>query len=310
MDTERRTLGLQRVADGLIRHFGHGLFVRLGPSPEFWRESVLLQVFAPNTRTASVELEADENELYLIIGDAIDSILFERKALDDEAFTWAERRIITAGERGIELWRDRRRQLLGGSHRERIVGEDFEDVSDKHRLRLSLAETTAPWTDPGNALLADPIAAGEGASSVFLVDTGLSETLKELATVARREFGSAISLVTRRGSFGEPRYVEVLPTDREASRMRIRQSRAGTVEFTSGNNQYFEYEFTTVPLDSAVDWLVNAGRWGVMETTVRRGPVYRYVTGPATPGAVAAVQSNPRAHIDARWRPWSVDPPA
>ena len=265
----------------------------------------MLEVFGPNTSSAPVLLEADEHELYLTIGDAIDCVLFEKHALGADAFEWAAQRIISAGEHGVEMWRDRRRHLFGGQHEARILGEPFFDVSDKRRARLSLGVTTEPWTVPDRALLADPVAPPDRDGTAFLVDSHLPQRLQEIATTARKEFGAAISIVTRMDELCGAKMLEVLPVDREASRMRIKQLKSGAIGLGTGDDQYFEYEFAPVPAENAMEWVVDAGRFGLLETMVRRGPVYWFVNEPATPEAIEAAESNPRAGIQTKWKPWA-----
>jgi hypothetical protein len=305
MDTGARTDLLRVMSESLTAQFGDELFIRLGPTLEPWRASIGLEIFAPNTSSAPVLLEASEHELFLTFGDAIDCVLIEKRPLDADAFEWALDRIIGAGEHGIEMWRDRRRHLFGGQHKARIVREPFFDLSEKRHARLTLSLTTEPWTVPGRTLVADPVAPSGRDGSAFLVDTSLPKPLQEIATSARREFRSTISIVTRMDELGGTRMLEILPVDREASRMRIKQWKSGEIGLGTGDTQYFEYEFTPVQADDAVEWVLNVGRLGLLETTVWRGPVYWFVNGPATPEAIEAVQSNPRASVQTKWKPWA-----
>lgn len=305
MDAESRTELLRAMSHSLTARFGDELFIRLGPNLEPWRASVVLEVFAPNTSSAPVHLEADEHELLLAFGDAIDCVLFEKRPLDADAFEWALDRITSAGEHGLEMWSDRRRHLFGGLHKARIVGEPFVDVSDKRRSRLTLAVTTEPWTVRGRTLVADPVAPSRRGSSAFLVDTQLPDTIQKIAMSARQEYQSAISIVTRMDELGGTRMLEVLPVDREASRMRIKQLKSGAIGLGTGDTQYFEYEFTPIPAANARDWVLDVGRLGLLESTVWRGPAYWFVNGPATPEAIEAAESNPRASIQTKWKPWA-----
>lgn len=129
-DIDDRLRILREVGDALTERFGDGLLVRIGPDYAPWRRAVTLEVFSPNTATASAELMLEEDEAYLQIGDTLACALIERHAMDTDVATWAIERISAAGERGVEMWRDSRRYLFGGQHMALIVGEDFTDVSD------------------------------------------------------------------------------------------------------------------------------------------------------------------------------------
>jgi hypothetical protein len=305
MDTESRTALLRSMSNSLTAKFGDDLFTRLGPTLEPWSGTVDMEVFAPNTHSAPALLEAGEHELFLTFGDAIDCVLFERRPVDEGAFEWALDRIVSAGEHGIEMWHDRRRQLFGGLHQARIVGEPFVDVNEKRLARLTLSATTEPWTTPGRTLLADPLAPAARNGTAFLVDTNIPKHLQEIATSARLQFGSAISIVTRMYELGGRRMLEILPVDREATRMRIKQLTSGAIDVSTGDTQYFEYEFTPVPIEDAVEWVLKVGQLGLLETTVWRGPIYWFVNGPATPEAVEGAESNPRASVQKIWKPWA-----
>ena len=303
-DIGSRTRISEDVARALADRFGDDLFIRIGPSLEPSRPSVVLEVFAPNTSAAPVTLELDELEAHLVIGDSHDCVLSEKRPVDEDLSSWAVERITAAGEWGVELWRDSRRHLFGGQHQARIVGEDFVDLSAKRRARLSLVLTTEPWDRSSSTDLEDPVPAAERNGTAFLVDATLPAALQRIALAARRQFGAGISVVSRMDTLGSARLIEVLPTDRTASRMRIRVLDSTTLGMSTGDSQYFEYEFTPVPMAEADKWVLDVGRLGLLETTVWRGRIYRFVNGPATPDAIAAASANPRVRDMATWKSW------
>lgn len=280
------------------------MFIRIGPSPQSWRHSVTLEVFAPNTTSPSVNLVIDDAQACLEIGDAVDCVLVEKHPLDDGVSRWAIERITAAGERGVEMWKDSRRPLFGGLNQARIVGEDFLGISAEHRARLTLAVKTEPWGQPGASQLPDPIPRAARNGTAFLVDTALPTALQQIASSARQEFGAQISIVTRMDAVGRTRILEVLPTDREASRMRIKEFGPDSIGMSTGDSQYFEYEFTPVERDRAEGWVLDVGRLGLLETIVSRGRAYRFANGPATPEAIAAAESDPRVTDMSIWQPW------
>lgn len=304
-EAEHHARILRETANAIVNRFGDDMFIRIGPSPQPWRHSVTLEVFAPNTTSASVNLEIDDAQVCLEIGDAIDCVLVEKHLLDDGASRWAIERITAAGERGLEMWKDSRRPMFGGLNQARIVGEDFLDISAKHRARLTLAVKTEPWGQPSaTTQLPDPIPRAARNGTAFLVDAALPTALQQIALSARQEFGAQISIVTRMDAVGRTRILEVLPTDREANRMRIKELGPDSIGMSTGDSQYFEYEFTPVEGDRAEGWVLDVGRLGLLETTVSRGPAYWFVNGPATPEAIAAAESDPRVTDMSIWHSW------
>lgn len=280
------------------------MFIRIAPTLDPWGRSVILEIIAPNTLSTPVNLEMDDAEAYLEVGDAVDCTLFEKHPLDADVSQWATERITAAGERGLEMWQDSRPHLFGGQSQARIVGEDFLDITPKRRTRLKLTLTTEPWGKPGATQLMDPISTTSRKGTAFLVDTALPTTIQQIALNARQEFGPGISIVTRMDALGKTRILEVLPTDRESSRMRIKELGPDQIGMSTGYAQYFEYEYTPVPRDEAEQWVLDVGRLGLLETTVRRGGVHWFENGPATPGAIAAAESNPRGSGMSIWHPW------
>ena len=83
-DAEHRSRILQEVAGSLVDRFGGDMYIRIGPSIQTRRRSLILEVFAPNTSSAPASLEIDETQAYLVIGDAVDCVLFEKHLLDDD----------------------------------------------------------------------------------------------------------------------------------------------------------------------------------------------------------------------------------
>lgn len=303
-DIEYRTRILRQIASAITRRFGDDLFIRIGPAYDRWRRSVTLEVIAPNTSSAPVVLELDEAEAYLHVGDALDCVLFEKHLLDADVSRWAIERITAAGERGLEMWQDSRRHLFGGQNQARIVGEDFLDLAAKARSRLTLTVTTEPWGTPGATQLTDPIPKTERKDTVFFVDTALPTPLQQIALNARQEFGPGISIVTRMDELGRTPMLEVIPTNRESSRMRIKELGSDSIGTSTGDSQYCEYEFTPVPPDEVEQWVLDVGRLGLLETTVHRGVIFWFVNGPATPEAITAAEYNPRVRDMAIWDPW------
>lgn len=98
--------------------------------------------------------------------------------------------------------------------------------------------------------------------------------------------------------------LEILPTDHQATRMRIRETKAESLEVATGIYQYLEYEFDTLPLDEAEEWIINVGKHGLLETTVSRGRFYWFVNASATPEAIAAAEANPRVAAEPVWHTW------
>ena len=230
---------------------------------------MILEAFAPNTLSAPVNLEIDEAEAYLEVGDAVDCALFEKHLLDSDVSRWAIARITAAGERGLEMWRDSRQHLFGGQNQARIVGEDFLDITPKRRARLTLTVTTEPWHKPGTMQLTDPIPTTMRKGTAFFVDSAVPKALQGIALNARQTFGPGISIVTRMDELGRTRILEVLPTDRESSRMRIKELGPDSIGMSTGFSQYFEYEFTPVPRDEADSWVLDVGALGLLETDGR-----------------------------------------
>jgi hypothetical protein len=303
-DSEDRLRILHDIGRTLTQRFGDDLFIRIGPHFEPWSGAVVMEVFAPNTATAPAEVTLDGDNCYLIFGDAIDRILFEQHPLDEHCASWVVERIVAAGERGLEMWRDSRRHLFGGQHRARVVGEEFTDLTEKHRARLSLSLTTEPWTTPASTDLEDPVPRVERGGTVFLVDHALPISLQRIARRARLEFGSGISVVTRMDELGQPRMLEILPADHKATRMRIKELGPASIEVSTGVYQYLEYEFQEIPAAEAEEWILDVGRFGLLETTLTRGRIFWFVNGPATPAAIAAAESNRRVSAEPLWQPW------
>jgi hypothetical protein len=303
-ETEHRSRILREVADALVDRFGEDMFIRIGPSLQAWRHSLVLEAFAPNTSSAPASLEIDEAQAYLEVGDAVDCVFFENHLLDDDVSRWATERITAAGERGLEMWVDPRHHIFGGQNQARIVGEDFLEVTPKRRGRLRLNITTEPWGPPSATQLADPIPRIARKGTAFLVDSALPEALQQIALSARQEFRDRISIVTRMDVLGGTRILEVLPTNPEASPMRIKQLGPDSIGTSTGDSQYFEYEFTPIQRDAAEQWVLNVGRLGLLESTVWRGSGYRFVNAPATPEAIVAAESNPRVRDISVWHPW------
>lgn len=299
-----RTQLLERVAKALTHRFGNDLFIRIGPSLDWGRPTVALHAFPPNTSAAPATLELDELEAYLVIGESLDCILFEKRSMNEDVARWAIERVTAAGERGLEMWRDSRRHLFGGRNQARIVGEDFVDLPEKRRARLSLILVTERWDSRSSNDLDDPVPASERRGTVFLVAAALPAAVQRVALAARREFGAGISIVTRMDELGGDLLIEILPTDRQASRMRVRELSASSLGVSTGDWQYFEYEFDAVPLTETEQRVLDVGRLGLLETTVSRGRFYRFVNGPATPEAIAAAESNPRVSDLAVWKSW------
>ncbi len=303
-DIDSRTQVLEGIAHALTDRFGNDLLIRIGPSVDWGRPTVALQVFAPNTSAAPVTLELDELEAWLVIGESQDCILFERRSMDQDLSRWAVQRITAVGERGLEMWRDSRRHLFGGQNQARIVGEDFVDLTDKRRARLSLTLTTEPWDRRNSTDLEDPVPVSERRGTGFLVAATLPVAVQRIAIAARQEFRAGISIVTRMGELGGELLIEILPTDRQATRMRVRELSASSLGISTGDWQYFEYEFDTVPLAESEQRMLDIGRLGLLETTVSRGRIYWFVNGPATPEAIAKADSNPRVSDLAVWKSW------
>lgn len=303
-DIDDRLRILREVGDALTERFGDDLLVRIGPDYAPWSRAVALEAFAPNTAAAPAELILEESEAILLIGDAAACALIERRPMDVDVATWAIDRISAVGERGVEMWRDSRRSLFGGQHMARIVGEDFTDISDKRRARLSLSLTTEPWTVPASHDLEDPVPRAERRGTVFLVDHALPASLQGIATRVRQEFGSGVSVVTRMDALDRPQMLEILPSDPKATRMRIRAISSQSVGVATGIYQYLEYEFDTIGLDEAEEWIINVGRYGLLETTVSRGRLYWFVNAPATPEAITAAEANPRVAAEPVWHTW------
>lgn len=303
-DIDDRLRILRVIGDALTERFGDGLLVRIGSDYAPWSRAVSMQVFAINTGAAPAELFLEESEATLLIGDAAACALIERHPMGTDVTAWAIERISVAGELGVEMWRDTRRHLFAGQHMARIVGEDFTDISDKRRARLSLSLTTEPWSVPASHDLQDPVPRAERRGTVFLVDQALPIALQRIATRVRQEFGSGVSVVTRMDALERPRMLEILPTDHQATRMRIRETKAESLEVATGIYQYLEYEFDTLPLDEAEEWIINVGKHGLLETTVSRGRFYWFVNASATPEAIAAAEANPRVAAEPVWHTW------
>lgn len=294
---------LEEVRTALQAHFGEALFFRSGTSPEVWRSAQVLEIFPRNTAAASAELEADSAGLTVTIGSGIDCVFVEFRPHAADAASWAIEVLANAGDHGIEMWKDPRPHVLGGTNRVRIVGEPWVDVTARRQRHMKLLQPTEPWTRLGTHLLPDP-SAPEHESTAFLVDDRLPEKLKEIAIAVRREFGSAVSVVTRDGRVGGRRFVEILPSNRQSTRMRVEQTDRGEIETSTGHDQYFEYEFERVPTNDPVEWILNVGRYGLLETAVRRGRAYWFVNGPAHPGAVSEANAQPNTVVSL-WQPWA-----
>ncbi|HET8896897.1 MAG TPA: hypothetical protein VFN04_06475 [Protaetiibacter sp.] len=230
-------------------------------------------------------------------------MLTERHGWDDEAIRAVKRRLVQACDAGIELWRDRRRHLFGGRNVARIVGEPFpQDVTAKHASRLTLAETTEPWTADGTHLVPDPIS--DPGRSAYLVDDRLPASLRLVANEMRSRFGSAISVVTRTDAINRPPMIEILPNDQRAARIRVQAVGDDRIGIGAGQHQYFEHELTEHPTGEAVDWLAEVGTHGLLET-VRGWRVYYFVNHAATPDAISEVRADSKVSFSETSPPWT-----
>lgn len=271
-----------------------------------WPDVVLLEVIPSSLASAHATLEADEANLYLTYGDEIDCSTMERHPIDSEAIRWAIERLTEIGERGTELWKDRRRHLFGGQNVSRVAGKPFIDVESKHVARLTLVEARESWRAVTLNQVPDPVADESNGESLFLVDNRTSPELQTAALAVRREFGSAVSVLTRYHELGKGGILEVIPRDRDATRMRLRQDRDGAIETSTGDNQYFEYEFTRIPSEDATEWILEVGRHGLLETK-RTGflRIYWFSNGPADAKSLARAQTDPEVSIERIWHSWA-----
>jgi hypothetical protein len=295
---------LSDLAAFLKQNYGDGVFIRISPAIEPWNPALRLEAYAPNTSTAAIEIDLNHaSGLSVTFGNGIDCVLTERHGWDDEAISALKLRLMQVCEAGIELWRDRRRHLFGGRNIARVAGEPFpEDVTAKHASRLTLAETTEPWTSPGTHLEADPIT--DAGQSAYLVDGRLPASLLLIAKEMRRRFGSAISVVTRTDAINRPPMIEILPIDQRAARIRVQAVGDSKVGIGAGQHQYFEYEFTEHPAGEAVAWLAEVGTHGLLET-VRGRTVYYFLNHAASPDAISKVQADSKVTFSEISPPWT-----
>ncbi|PZQ90603.1 MAG: hypothetical protein DI534_05205 [Leifsonia xyli] len=212
---------LSDLAAFLKHQYGDGVFVRIAPAIQPWDPALRLEAYAPNTSTAAIEIDLNRtNGLYITFSNGIDCVLAEHHGWDDESIRAVKERLAQVCDAGIELWRDRRRHVFGGRNIARVVGAPFpEDVTEKHASRLTLAETTEPWSSPGTHLVADPIA--DVGQTAYLVDDRLPAPLLLIANEMRSRFGSAISIVTRTDAINRPPSIEILPNDERAAQVRV-----------------------------------------------------------------------------------------
>ena len=288
----------------LKQRYGAGVFVRITPAIEPWKPALRLEAYAPNTSTAAIEIELERaNGLYVTFGNGIECVLSEGHRWDDEDIAPLKDRLTHVCDSGIELWRDRRRHLFGGRNIARVVGESFpDDVTAKHASRLSLAETTEPWSAPASHLVPDP-AVDRGATAYF-ADDRLPASLLLVANETRRRFGSAISVVTHTDSVNRPPVIEILPTNELAARVRVHAVGDDKVGVGAGQHQYFEYEYDELTSAEAVDWLKEVGTHGLLET-VRGKTVYYFVNHPATPEAISTVEADGKVTFSEISPPWT-----
>lgn len=288
---------LSDLAAFLRQRYGDEVFTRIAPAIQPWDPALRLEAYAPNTSTAAIEIELDRaNGLYITFGNGIDCVLTEHHGWDDEAIRAVKQRLAQVCDAGIELWRDRRHHLFGGRNIARVVGERFpEEVTAKHASRLTLAETTEPWSSPGTHLVADPIA--DAGRTAYFVDDRLPAPLLLIANEMRRRFGSAISIVTRTDAINRPPMIEILPNDQRAVQVRVQAAGEDKVGIGAGQHQYFEYEFTEHPLEEAVSWLGDVGANGLLETV--RGRIA------ATPDAIEAVEADRKVTFSEVSPPWA-----
>jgi hypothetical protein len=295
---------LSDLAAFLKENYGDGVFVRISPAIEPWKPALRLEAYAPNTATAAIEIDLDRaNGLYVTFGNGIDCVLTERHGWDDEAISALKLRLIQVCDAGIELWRDRRRHVFGGRNIARALGDPFPDeVTAKHASRLTLAETTEPWTSPGAHLEADPIT--DSGHSAYLVDDRLPASLLLVANETRSRFGSAISVVTRTDAINRPPMIEILPNNQRAARIRVQAVGADKIGIGAGQHQYLEYEFTEHLAGEAVAWLAEVGTHGLVET-VRGWRVYYFLNHAASPDAISKVQADSKVIFSEISPPWT-----
>lgn len=295
---------LSDLAAFLKQHYGDRVFVRISPAIEPWNPALRLEAYAPNTSTAAIEIDLNRaNGLYITFGNGIDCVLTERHGWDDEAIRAAKLRLIQVCDAGIELWRDRRRDVFGGRNIARVAGDPFPaDVTAKRASRLTFAETTEPWTSVGTHLVPDPIT--DAGQSAYLVDDRLPASLILVANEMRSRFGSAISVVTRTDAINRPPMIEILPNDQRAARIRVQAVGHEKIGIGAGQHQYFEYEFTEHPAGEAVAWLAEVGAHGLLET-VRGWRVYYFVNHAATPDAITKVEADSKVTFSEISPPWT-----
>jgi hypothetical protein len=292
---------LRAVAELLTDRYGDRVLVRIAPSVHMWRRELVLEAFAPNTASAALTVGVEPDEVMLEFGNGIDCVLVERHPRDEGVLDWLITRISAAADAGIELWRDRRRHLFGGQNVARVAGEPFTEVSAKHLARLTLSETTEPWTAPGRYLDPDPIA--DPGATAYFIDGRLPDPLKAVARAVRTRFGAAISIVTRTDSINRPPVIEVLPEVEDAARIRIYAVDGENVGIGAGQHQYVEYEYHERAVDEAIAWLDDVGQHGLLET-VEGSAIYYFVNHAATADAVRRAESDRKVTFWEVSRPW------
>jgi hypothetical protein len=291
---------LTDLSTAVIAHFGDAVVTRLGPSRFDWRDEVDLEIFPLHTSAPSACLSADDVNITLIAETSGGSYT-EVHRLDETVFAWALERLILLGEAGMELWADRLSARSGGLTVSRLAGDPFPEVSDNHRSRLSLSQTTVPWTDPARFLVTDPIE--HSTHGFFLVDERLPQPIIDAAIAVRRQFADAVSIVTRPGHIGTD-LIEVMPHATDASYLTIAVDDRGFIATSTGSSQRANSEFTTITDADPTEWILAVGRHGLLESELTRGFISRDVNGPATPEAIAAANRARRVSIGKVWKPW------
>lgn len=291
---------LNRIATFMRSRYGDSIFVRIGEPVSPWKAELTLDAFHPNPSTSAVEVGLDAENTYVSLGSAIHWRWVRWHERGDDEIAWLEERVATACDFGTSLWRDRRRNVFGRNDMATIAGEPL-NVSSSVANRLTLVGVTDSWTAPTEYALLDP--AENPGSSAFFIDERLPQSLRRIAIEMRTRYGSAISILTRTDALSEHPEIEIIPTNDDAERVRVRAIGDDLIGVGAGFVRFVEGEYDEMSTDAALTWLNDVANHGILEFT-RGRRWYTHHTIPATPAAVRESESDSAVEAISTSPPW------
>ena len=102
-----------------------------------------------------------------------------------------------------------------------------------------------------------------------IFDPALDDKVRRVGEAAVREFGNLVSIVSRADVVGRTTFMEMLSPIQDSVRLRVRL-RGHRLEIESDWRLGDDGNLVTLAPDAAEDWLIRAGRFGVVELSRHR----------------------------------------